>query len=130
MFKTSFYEEDYLGAINRKDHRSAFTKLRLSAHKLEIEMGRYTSMKNRKKPQDRICKFCKIECEDEEHIVVTCPLYEDFRVDLYSEISKKYEFFKTYNKSMKFIWLMSNVDPVIMSLVSQYIFKCFSKRSK
>ena len=116
--------------INRKDHRSAFTKLRLSAHKLEIEMGRYTSIKNRKEPKDRTCKFCKNVCEDEEHFMVACSLYDDLREDLYNKIYEKYTFFKDYNQSKKFIWLMSNVDPVIMSLVSRYIFNCFSKRSQ
>ncbi len=58
IYKKSFFEEEYLVHIGKREHRSALTKLRLSAHKLEIEMGRYAT-KDRKKPDDRICKYCK-----------------------------------------------------------------------
>ena len=98
LCKTSFQEEEYLiRNINRRDHRYAFTKLRLSAHKLEIEMGRYAPIKNRKDPKNRICRFCKNGCEDEEHFMVICPLYNKLRKDLYNEIHAKYNFFTSYN---------------------------------
>ena len=41
-FKSVFQKEIYLDIV--KGHQQALTKLRISAHKLEIESGRYSKM--------------------------------------------------------------------------------------
>ena len=40
-FKTIFQKEKYLSIINNLDIRKCFMSFRISAHKLEIEVGRY-----------------------------------------------------------------------------------------
>ena len=46
--------------------RSILTRFRISAHKLEIEIGRYTTPKT--PLENRLCKQCNSsEIEDEEH---------------------------------------------------------------
>ena len=39
--KTNFYFEPYLNILTNHQHRSLVTKLRISAHKLKVEIGRY-----------------------------------------------------------------------------------------
>ena len=57
-FKTTFNLENYLLSIKCINSRILFTKLRISAHDLLIEMGRYT--KPKKTPvENRLCRFCK-----------------------------------------------------------------------
>ena len=55
LFKHNFILEEYLSLQNVK-HRSAMTKLRISAHRLAIELGRY------QRPPiplaERVCKHC------------------------------------------------------------------------
>jgi hypothetical protein len=54
---------------NRKElsNRSTLARFRISAHKLEIERGRYTIRKTA--VENRICKQCNCEAvEDEEHL--------------------------------------------------------------
>lgn len=47
------------------------TKLRISAHSLAIETGRYGTTKL---PADqRFCKFCPTNVEDEVHFLFQCP---------------------------------------------------------
>ena len=79
--KNTFRCEDYL-KIPVFKYRSALTRIRISAHNLEIERGRYA--KNNKLPptarEDRLCRYChevlqnKIT-ESETHALNDCPLY-------------------------------------------------------
>ena len=74
--------EKYLNEVKICKHRMALTRLRLSAHNLEIETGRY----NRTKPEERLCLHCKnngkTEIEDEKHFLIRCPQYEKLRINL------------------------------------------------
>ena len=57
------FENDVLGIQNFK-HRQAVTRLRVSAHRLPVETGRYTKIEY----SDRKCKHCnQNEVGDEEH---------------------------------------------------------------
>ena len=49
LFKCNFGFENYLSIVRSFEHRKNMTKLRISAHKLQIEVGRYqgTLLQNR-----------------------------------------------------------------------------------
>ena len=65
--------------------RRNFTKLRISAHNLAIETGRYT--KPIQTPiEKRICFHCK-EIESEFHFIFNCSLYQADRQLLYANLS-------------------------------------------
>ena len=95
--KHVFEEELYLrlGLDNGISKRIA--QLRSSSHNLNVETGRYGE--NRLKQVTRVCKHCCTEdeallelllelplsepiIEDENHVLLTCPLYEDLRQQL------------------------------------------------
>ena len=66
-FKSVFHREVYLDVVKDRSHQQALTKLRISAHKLEIENGRYS----KKSITDRLCKKCsQNKVEDETHFIV------------------------------------------------------------
>ena len=71
--------ESYLSDVKISKHRMALTKLRLSAHSLEIEVGRYHHIDH----ENRLCEYCKtmgkVEVEDEEHFLIRCPQYKELR---------------------------------------------------
>ncbi len=71
LFKRSLTFEKYLCTISNITDRTNRTKLRLSAHNLRIERGRYERENNRMLPENkRICKFCTgNKIEDEYHFV-------------------------------------------------------------
>ena len=88
--KIKFCKENYLDCISNYFDRANLTKLRISAHDLEIEMGRRKNIPRK----DRFCKWCisssgtKI-IEDEDHILHNCSLYSSARqktIQLASEV--------------------------------------------
>ena len=128
-YKNTFKKEEYL-KIKSSATRGAFSRLRLSAHKLHIETGRYVAKKDRKDPQDRLCNLCNDTlCEDEYHFVTICSYYRDHRNKLYEEICRKYDFFANYSSAEKFIWLMSNIDCNVLYPLLKYIGACFKLRN-
>ena len=57
-------------------YRTPISRWRLSNHRLQIEVGRYTKPKT---PRiDRVCSMCNV-LEDEEHAVYICPRYQELR---------------------------------------------------
>ena len=54
-------------------------KFRVGSHDLEIERGRYAKVP----ANERFCKLCltlnENRIEDEYHVLLKCPFYEDFR---------------------------------------------------
>ena len=57
MLKKVPGRESYLNEVTNSKHRCALTKLRLSAHRLEIETGRY----NDTTEENRFCVICQFE---------------------------------------------------------------------
>ena len=113
-----------------KQDRIYFTRLRLSAHKLHIETGRYTHKKDRLDPENRICKYCSENlCEDEFHFMMNCSLYDEYRKGLFSSIISKFPIFKEYDQQNQFIWLMSNLDKFCLIQIAKFVKNAFIKRN-
>ena len=74
--KTKFQKETYLSEINNFNDRASLTRIRISAHDLKIETGRYSNL-----PQDeRVCPWCELAMdkrliENEQHFLFNCDLY-------------------------------------------------------
>ncbi|MCG8074808.1 MAG: hypothetical protein JAY75_01015, partial [Candidatus Thiodiazotropha taylori] len=73
----NFQYQHYLKVLNIEKCRISLSKLRLSAHRLEVEMGRWVRP-NKIPYNDRKCKLCN-RLEDEFHFLLECPLYSDLR---------------------------------------------------
>jgi hypothetical protein len=69
--------QDYLKFPLKKHQRSQLTKLRISAHSLLIEAGRYCKPIIPK--EKRFCYNCKLMVENEKHFVLYCPVYDNLR---------------------------------------------------
>ena len=67
--KVNFNFECYLSQVQNVKHRQAVTKLRISAHKLPVETGRYRNIPY----NDPICKHCDLnEIGNEQHYLLSC----------------------------------------------------------
>ena len=76
-FKVDFSYEPYLNFYPTK-FRVALSKLRLSAHSLLIETGRYA--RSRIDRSERRCTFCDTDdLEDEYHFTLICSRYIEIR---------------------------------------------------
>ncbi|XP_033746730.1 uncharacterized protein LOC117331881 [Pecten maximus] len=68
--------QSYLTKSVNISYTKEIARLRLSAHKLNIESGRYVSIDRSK----RVCTLCNLnDIEDEFHFVLVCTRYSDLR---------------------------------------------------
>lgn len=89
LIKTDFNREVYLQDITNSVTRHRLTKLRISAHDLAIEKGRYKNVPR----DDRVCNWCVLTIrlrliEDENHILYNCDLYSANREKLCNTIRR------------------------------------------
>ena len=63
--------EPYLLVCTKPEHRKALCRLRISAHDLQIERGRYANIAR----EDRKCRTCGV-VEDELHFLNDCTRYD------------------------------------------------------
>ena len=73
---------DYLTTIRQRKYKIALTKLRVSAHDLNIETGRYTDLPRNK----RLCNVCNL-LEDEYHFLDDCRNNHSFRNQLLLDVN-------------------------------------------
>ena len=122
--KYSFALENYILTKPLRE-RKYFTKLRISAHKLNIESGRYTIPKT---PANlRFCPFCPDQVESEMHLVLNCSKYQDLRNDFFNSINY---INLPSNDEEKFVFLMThgNGDMEIFNDVNAFVNNCFLLR--
>ena len=127
MFKHSISLENYILQNSLKERRH-FTKLRISAHSLAVETGRYSKPKT--PVESRLCQHCNQGViENEYHMVMECPVYSLERKELFDQLSE----FCTIpidNKFETFIILMSyaNGDTEIAKFVCEFVKRCSERR--
>ena len=82
-FKTYHTSSSYLDLTRGTAGRRALLKLRISNHKLMIEIGRY----NQTTKDNRHCPFCGCNVmEDEVHFLFQCPTYSVIRNKFYYKV--------------------------------------------
>ena len=67
----------YLDFVTIKKFRYAFTRLRVTSHRLELDAGQWHKP-NRTPVSERKCFYCN-SLEDEFHFVLECSLYQELR---------------------------------------------------
>ena len=106
LFKSNFMLEPYLQKNLLVKKRNNFSKLRISAHTLAVETGRYTSPKT---PVDeRKCPLCcTSRVEDEKHVILYCKFYTKFRTTLFKQLNDLNDNFTNISDSEKFLYIMN-----------------------
>ena len=89
--------------INRTK-RSAIAKFRCGVAPLRIETGRYEMLSVDK----RYCFHCKSKIENEEHVLIECPLCCEIRHELFNEIEILGTGFQNLSNSDKVCHLLSD----------------------
>ncbi|MEW8546081.1 MAG: hypothetical protein AB2693_21380, partial [Candidatus Thiodiazotropha sp.] len=126
-FKTDFCKEPYLD-LQDFHLRKAICKLRISAHSLLIETGRYAKKGSLAREQ-RICRFCNLNTvESEVHFLTECSLYDDERLELFSKINIINSNFALLNNTDKARWMLLQENQSILWALGFYIHCCFEKR--
>ena len=110
--------------------RRNLTKLRISAHNLAIETGRYSkkSSSSCTDTEKRLCFNCK-SIESEFHLIFECQLYEDVRKQ-FVELLNEYTTIPFQATINEFCTLMSclNGDLDVARIFCDFINNCFDIR--
>ena len=125
LYKSDIRFESYLTKVKNVKHRKALSRLRLSCHPLMIEKGRHH--KTPLQRSDRICPFCKV-IEDEIHFITSCTKYDNERIPLFRMCNETSNHFETMTNEVKFIFILSNEDSNITSILGSFIYTCLKKR--
>jgi hypothetical protein len=118
--------QDYLKFPIVKTVRSKLTKLRISAHPLQIETGRYSRPYIPR--ESRFCLFCKTVVEDELHFLYDCFMYKDIR--------KQFQPFNVHNSNDDISrethckTLCNPVNVVHAKRMCEFLHECFELRNK
>ena len=88
-------------------------------------MGRYKNFD----ASNRLCKCCTLqEVENEQHFLLTCPLYETARMIYITDVSSTVKYFDKLNIIEQFIYIMSCENDKIISATADFIHKCNTTR--
>ena len=110
LFKMTLEPEKYIYAYLNRQYRRALALFRIGIAPIAIETGRY--VKNQYIPPcERICPLCNRETEDEEHVLIRCPLHHNIRVELFQTAIGVAPYFNTLSDRDKTNFLLS--DPTI-----------------
>ena len=122
-FKTQFGLENYIKLPMSKRNRSIFGQFRLGVLPLRIETGRFTNMK----VEERLCTLCEQNVvEDETHFLLSCNVYSELRLALFSNVLEIVPDFYTKCISDKLISLVQKLPP---RKVCMFISEAYSKRT-
>ena len=117
LFKHRFEPEQYCKIPLPFNYRSAFAKFRCGVAPLRIETGRYENIKL----VDRVCSICKDCIEDEAHVLLKCPLYDDFRNELFLNAESFNENFMLLDDTQKLVFLFSDGNMIRLCAKTCYL---------
>jgi hypothetical protein len=125
LFKTQWATEGYVKQIVNRAHRAALAKFRCGVAPLRLETGRFG--RNRLPVNERICTLCNgNEVEDECHVIVRCPLYQDLREELFSKAVELNDNFNDLSDTDKMKTILSNLN--IVKLTARSLFCILERR--
>ena len=113
--KVSLEREYYLQHPNFEIRRT-FTKMRISAHNLQIEKGRYMNCPR----EQRLCQNCSV-IEDEQHFLLHCKNNQNLRRNLFDEILLEDKEFLNYNDNEKLVVLLNPKNLVQVKRTGSFI---------
>ena len=107
--------------------RQAIYKIRISAHPLTIEIGRYKNLET----EERLCKLCTTQkIEDEYHFLIDCPIYNNSRKICYHKISELCSNFNNMSDKSKLYYLFTNEDLSIINIFGNCIIVPLDKKTE
>ena len=115
--------------IKSRRRRKNLTNLsRISTHKLEIEVGRYSRPPT--KAEERFCKICDTKnVEDEKHFLLECKIYDNIRNKFLTQIREKFPFISNLENLELFNWLMIFQNDFTCNLLTNFINEAFKIRN-
>ena len=127
--KGSFSREPYIDLVPNRSQRSWLSRLRISAHHLGVEIGRYT------RPitplENRTCNYCKSgEIDHESHFLTKCSICQAERNCLFARMETVGPGFLGPSKQNKVTKLLCPTNATSAKLINTFISLVMSNRRK
>ena len=134
--KSQFSRELYLDQVTKYNDRANLTRLRISAHRLEIETGRYKKILR----ENRVCPWCELVLdakfiENEDHLTNVCDLYAPYRQKLLSKLNLIYPSPNLFSTSTNFLQIISTSQSTpddkqihAARLIARFLTNCLRSR--
>ena len=124
-FKNEYVTSSYLELTSSVSDRRTLTKLRISNHKLMIELGRYTPRDN------RLCPVCDCnKTEDEIHFLFYCSKYATIRDNFYKKIQPIIQNANRLPVPDLILELINSSDCFVIMQLIKFISSCFVSHNK
>ena len=127
LVKTDYRIEPHILYIRNKKHQRALTRLRVSFHKLNIELGRHSRPPI---PRDeRVCQFCDgREIDDEIHFLLQCKFHKEERISLFDEIKPLCPINEASTITKMFQCIMKSKNQYVLMALAKFVHNEFQKR--
>lgn len=113
--KSNFGLEKYLVNMTNFESRRNITRLRISAHRLNIERGRYQRISR----ENRKCTRCDSDTvDDEKHFVLSCSHIHDLRLLMLETAESLSVNFTSLSSDNKLFWLLNNENITLLTKIS------------
>ena len=120
-----FKFEKYIEIIQDIPPRITMTKFRISVHELNIEKGRHKGMKR----EYWHCQICKTKAvENEEHLLLECNLYSNYRNKLSNIINRYDPKFRFFSDREKIRYLCASNENNIIIALAEFVQKALLER--
>ena len=128
-FKGSFTREPYLNLTVNRNQRSSLTRLRISAHHLALETGRW----RKPKPiplDERVCRYCSSGLiDDEKHFLLKCNTFRNKTRCFESKLSSLIPWYNSLADSAKLATILCPTSGPAAKLANKYINILFKART-
>ena len=134
--KSKFKIEPYLNLVENRSHKNALTRLRISAHSLRIETGRYKRYDKDLKADtntpmgERTCPICTDDREDEYHFLFNCTNNKKLRNSFFEYLSETHKEFHEKNEKDKIILLFHSKNKLTINKFAKFVYQSFQAKSK
>ena len=125
LIKVKLELEEYLEVTAGK-RKAALVEMRSGANDLEIERGR----RRRVEVAERVCAECKGGVEDEMHLVLECPAYEQIRKAMLAQLSELGVRVRWETREMAWSCIMSGEGYARWRVLGQGVAKMLAEREK
>ena len=125
-FKSVYNIDAYVTCLMPRSHRSALSKFRLGVAPIRIETGRY----ERLSVSERICFHCKSCVEDELHVLLNCPLYDELRSNFYQSLQVIGINMDEKSPISQFNFILNSLDEKLIRMSAKFCCEILTRRRK
>ena len=126
IIKSDYRIEPHILYVRNKRYQRALTRLRVSSHKLNIEVGRDSRPYSPR--HQRFCLYCDTgEIDDEIHFLLKCPFHSAGRFSLLQEIVHYLPLQSEPDHRDMFINIMTSKNQMILNALGKFVYPvlCF-----